>query len=750
MELTDLKGVGPQTLKKLQSAGIFMPEDLIAWYPRDYMSYESAGTIAEITEEKTVTLRGHFMNPPVTRRFQGHQVTTGTFTDGTGRLTVNWYHMPYIGASVGEGDLYLRGRVTKKGRQWVLYQPAILKDEQYEQLMNRLMPIYPLKPGLTNKLFTSLVEQCLERSELVSEYLPVSFRRKYQLSEANYAVRAIHFPESRHDMLLARKRLVFDEFFFFMLSVRELKEQKQKFDNPYHFTKQEDCEKLLASLPYSLTGAQERTRQEIFQDLRSDHLMNRLVQGDVGSGKTAVAMLAMVYAAENGYQSALMAPTEVLAVQHYESFRQMLEVCGLSYRVTLLTGSMTAKQKRKAYGEIAAHETDMIIGTHALIQEGVSYQNLALVITDEQHRFGVRQRAVFAEKADAERADAEKADMDGNAKCAEAADTKGIINCVEVADTKEITKSAETAGTEEIAKSAEVTERTTGAAAKQMRRPHVLVMSATPIPRTLALILYGDLDISVIDELPANRIPVKNCVVDERYLPRAYAFLEKEVHQGHQAYVICAMVEESEQVEAENVTDYTEKLKSALPEEIRIASLHGKMKPKEKNQIMEAFAAHEIDILVSTTVVEVGVNVPNATVMMIENAERFGLSQLHQLRGRVGRGSAQSYCIFMDRSGRKEKSERLSVLEKSNDGFFIASEDLRLRGPGDFYGVRQNGQLQFALADIYTDASIMKMAKEAADDVYEHRADMDETEELHLKRLLEAYQNRAASGDVPL
>ncbi|MDD7391157.1 MAG: ATP-dependent DNA helicase RecG [Lachnospiraceae bacterium] len=684
MELKELKGVGPQTLKKLQNAGIFTAEDLISRYPRDYMSYDPALSPGELEEEKVVTVYGYFLNPPVTRRFNGQQITTGVFTDGMGRITVNWYHMPYIAASITGNEMYLRGRVMKKGRQWVLYQPAILKEEQYLELLNRLMPVYPLKTGLTNKLMTSLVSQCLEQAELVREYLPESFRRKYQLAEANYAVRNIHFPESRHDMLLARKRLVFDEFFFFMLSVRELKEQKQKSRNCFRFGKQEAGRKLLESLPYSLTGAQRRTLEEIYRDMGSDHLMNRLVQGDVGSGKTIVAFLAMIYAAENGYQSALMAPTEVLAVQHYESLCRLLEQSGLDFQIVLLTGSMTAKQKREACKTISAHEADMIIGTHALIQEKVVYDDLALVITDEQHRFGVRQRAVFAGKAAEE------------------------------------------------------------------KKPHVLVMSATPIPRTLALILYGDLDISVIDELPANRIPIKNCVVDTAYLPKAYAFIEKEVRKGRQAYVICSMVEESEQIQAENVTDYTEKLREALSPDIRIGLLHGKMKAKEKKAVMMQFAGHELDVLVSTTVVEVGVNVPNATVMMIENAERFGLSQLHQLRGRVGRGAYQSYCIFMDRSGRKEKSERLSVLEKSNDGFFIASEDLRLRGPGDFYGVRQNGQLQFALADIYTDAAVMKQAREAADEIYEKQAEMTQEEEKQLQKLLSAYQEKAAAADVPL
>ncbi len=682
LELKDLKGVGVQTLKKLQNAGIETVKDLILWFPRDYTTYEPAVPLDSLQEEKIVTVHGRFLKRPVAGRFRGNPITTGTFADETGSITVNWYHMPYLASTLPAGWFYLRGKVMKKGRSWVLYQPSVLKEQEYEDLLNRMLPIYPLKTGLTNKQMRSLIQQCLEKAELTQEYLPSLFRRQYQLAEANYAIRNIHFPESKHDQLLARKRLVFDEFFFFMLSVRELKEQKQKNSNPFSLKKKEAEEIFLKSLPYELTHAQQRTLHEIYADMESPYLMNRLVQGDVGSGKTAVALLAMLRAAENGFQSALMAPTEVLAVQHYESFCALFAACGLDIRVTLLTGSMTAKQKRLACEKIVSHETDMIIGTHALIQEKVVYDQLALVITDEQHRFGVRQRAVFAEKA----------------------------------------------GTES--------------------KPHVLVMSATPIPRTLALILYGDLDISVIDELPANRIPIKNCVVNTHYLPKAYAFLQQEIHKGRQAYVICPMVEESEQIEAENVTDYTQKLQKILPQDIRIGCLHGKMKAKEKNAMMQAFADHEIDLLVSTTVVEVGVNVPNATVMMIENAERFGLSQLHQLRGRVGRGSHQSYCIFMDRSGRSEKSRRLEVLEKSNDGFFIAAEDLKLRGPGDFYGVRQNGQLQFALADIYADAAIMKQAREAADAVYERPEELTPAENEQLHSLLQLYQERIAAEDV--
>ena len=428
-----------------------------------------------------------------------------------------------------------------------------------------------------------------------------------------------------------------------------LKEKTEEALNTFPMKPVWTTEEIIEGLPYELTNAQKNVWHEIERDLSGHKLMSRLVQGDVGSGKTVIAFLAMILSAENGFQSALMVPTEVLANQHYEGFLNLMEEQKItSCRPVLLTGSTTAKQKREIYQKIADGEVNIIIGTHALIQEKVEYKNLGLVITDEQHRFGVRQR--------------------------EALTTRG-------------------------------------------NPPHVLVMSATPIPRTLAIILYGDLDISIIDELPAKRLPIKNCVVGTAYRPKAYSFIEKQVHAGRQAYVICPMVEESEGLDAENVTDYAEKLREALPEDIRIEILHGKMKPKEKNKIMESFASGEIQILVSTTVVEVGVNVPNATVMMVENAERFGLAQLHQLRGRVGRGEHQSYCIFIQGNNEEDTSKRLKILNESNDGFFIAGEDLKLRGPGDLFGIRQSGLMEFKIGDIYNDAGILKDASETAGEI---------------------------------
>ena len=407
-----------------------------------------------------------------------------------------------------------------------------------------------------------------------------------------------------------------------------------------------DTVRLLEKLPYKLTDSQKKVWEEIRADLQGTSVMNRLVQGDVGSGKTIIAILALLMTAANGYQGALMAPTEVLARQHFEKMTQMAKTYDLPFVPVLLVGSMTAKEKRDCCERIAMGMANVVIGTHALIQERITYRNLALVVTDEQHRFGVRQREALAEKG-----------LD----------------------------------------------------------PHVLVMSATPIPRTLAMILYGDLHISVINELPSNRLPIKNCVVGHSYRKTAYQFMQKEIANGRQVYIICPMVEAGEMEGLENVTDYAGKLKTAFPADVQISSLHGRMKPAEKTRIMEAFARGDIDILVSTTVIEVEIDVPNATVILIENAERYGLAQLHQLRGRVGRGKEQSYCIFVSASTQKDTLERLSVLNKSNDGFYIAGEDLKLRGPGDLFGVRQSGSMNFRLGDIYQDASVLQEASEAAE-----------------------------------
>ena len=469
---------------------------------------------------------------------------------------------------------------------------------------------------------------------------------------------------------MARKRLVFDEFFLFILALRRLKESREEIVHSYQLERKPDTEKLLLGLPYELTNAQKKVWRQVEEEMTRKKVMARLIQGDVGSGKTILAFLALVMAAANDAQGALMVPTEVLAKQHYEAFVKLMQQQGLPYKAVLLTGSLTAKEKKEVYRQIESGEAAVVIGTHALIQEKVIYQRLVLVITDEQHRFGVKQR--------------------------EALSFKGEL-------------------------------------------PHTIVMSATPIPRTLAVILYGDLDVSVIDELPSARLPIKNCVVNTSYRPKAYAFIRREVEKGRQAYVICPMVEESEAIEAENVIDYTEKLRRQMPETIRVEYLHGKMKAKEKNEIMERFLKREIQVLVSTTVIEVGVNVPNATVMMIENAERFGLAQLHQLRGRVGRGNQQSYCIMVHEADNQAVTQRLEILNKSNDGFEIAEKDLQLRGPGDVFGIRQSGLLDFQIADIFADASIMQSANEAVGQILEQDTQLCMPQHRDLRKKLIGY-----------
>ncbi len=672
--LRELKGVGEKTEKLFQKIGITTAEELLRYYPRTYDIYEEPVEIASAEEDKTVSIRATIATGIYINQIRNLQVLTTTVADASGRLPVAWFNAPYLRGTLKKGSVFiLRGKIIRKKGRPQMEHPEIFTPAAYEEIIHSMQPVYGLTKGLSNKMITKLVHQILDTRPLHGEYLPEEIRERYQLADANYAIRTIHFPKNMQELLTARKRLVFDEFLLFVLAIQLLKEKTEEAPNTFSMKPVWTTEEIIEGLPYDLTGAQKNVWHEIERDLSGHKLMSRLVQGDVGSGKTVIAFLAMVLSAENGFQSALMVPTEVLANQHYEGFLRLMEEQNIaSCHPVLLTGSTTARQKREIYQKIADGEVNVIIGTHALIQERVEYKNLGLVITDEQHRFGVRQR--------------------------EALTTRG-------------------------------------------NPPHVLVMSATPIPRTLAIILYGDLDISIIDELPAKRVPIKNCVVGTSYRPKAYSFIEKQVQMGRQAYVICPMVEESEGLEAENVTDYARKLQEILPGEIKVEILHGKMKPKEKNRIMEAFASGEIQVLVSTTVVEVGVNVPNATVMMVENAERFGLAQLHQLRGRVGRGEHQSYCIFIQGNNEENTSKRLKILNESNDGFYIAGEDLKLRGPGDLFGIRQSGLMEFKIGDIYNDAGILKNASEAAGEILALDFDLILPQHKALKEHLKGYMS---------
>ena len=669
-KISELKGIGEKTEKLFEKVGVRTVGDLIRYYPRTYEIFEDPVSIGEICEGKTCTVTGVVFGRIQVSGSRNMQVTTLHLKDLTGTLKVIWFRMPFLRNTLGRGGtVTLRGRVVRRRDGLVMEHPEIYyPSSKYEEKRNTMQPVYGLTAGLTNNAVVKAVRQALDCTGDRQDILPESLARKYSFMPYDEAVRKMHFPGNKEEFAAARERFVFEEFLVFVLSLRRLRDEESRAVNRFVFRDQPRIEKFLEDLPYSLTAAQRKVWGEIKADMQSGRVMSRLVQGDVGSGKTLVAFLALLLAGLNGYQGALMAPTEVLARQHYENISGMLEEYGIPLKAGLLTGSMTARQKKDTYAEIEQGKVSIIIGTHALIQDKVNYRDLALVVTDEQHRFGVKQRESLAGKGDT---------------------------------------------------------------------PHILVMSATPIPRTLAIILYGDLDISVIDEMPKNRLPIKNCVVDTGYRETAYRFMKKQVAEGRQCYVICPMVEESESLEAENVMDYSHMLSEEMGNDICVACLHGRMKQQEKDRIMEAFGRNEIQILVSTTVIEVGIDVPNAAVIMIENAERFGLAQLHQLRGRVGRGKYQSYCIFMTASKSAETKERLDILNHSNDGFFIAGEDLKLRGPGDLFGIRQSGILDFKVGDVFQDAKILQNASEDAGRILEDDPELNAPENAGLRHYID-------------
>lgn len=680
MKIVEVKGIGEKTEKLFHKMGVYTTEELMEYYPRDYDMYNVPITVRELDNEGIAAFVCVIASSPIVRQVRKLSILIVNAKDKNGdSITLKWYNMPFLKGKFKIGMHFVfRGKVVKNvfcgqdrnDGEITLEQPEIYGLEDYEKKQGALSPIYRLTEGLSNKIVAKSVKQVLENSFCADEFIPEEIRERYKLMSYEEAVKKIHFPTDFQEMEKARKRLAFNEFFLFIMALRCFKEEEEIVLNEYKIPPSEQTNQFIEKLPYTLTDAQKKVIEEMRRDFSGKKIMNRLIQGDVGSGKTIVALIGLLDTAFAGFQGALMAPTEVLAVQHYEGICKMLEQYEIPIRVELLTGSMTAKEKRQAYERIELGLSKIIIGTHAMIQDRVIYKNLAFVITDEQHRFGVKQREKLSEKG---------------------------------------------------------------------MNPHIMVMSATPIPRTLAIILYGDLDVSIIDELPKGRIPIKNCVVGREYRPNAWKFMAGEVQKGRQCYVICPMVEESETIEAVDVVSYTDTLRKHLPKGITVDYLHGKMRAAVKNDIMDRFARNEIQILVSTTVIEVGVNVPNATVMMVENAERFGLASLHQLRGRVGRGENQSYCIFVSTSGRLETKERLEILNRSNDGFEIADWDLKLRGPGDFFGIRQSGDMDFKIGDIYSDALTLKEAADAVSYIKEHEHKINSKELWMLKNRLEKY-----------
>ena len=641
-----IKGIGEQRAKALAKLGITTLRDLIGWFPRKYDDRTEMKTIAELVPGETACVAAMIAAAPTVAHIRkGMDLIKVRAVDETGTLDITFFNQTWLKNNLVPGETYVfYGKAEGNLLHRKMASP-IVEQEGKGEFTGRIVPIYPLTAGVSQLILSRSIRQGLnECAHILPDVLPDEVRHGHHLCRIGYAYENIHFPTSPEALDMARRRLAFEELFLFTIGLKRLRSRREVVHVPP--CAEVDMGEFYAALPFTLTGAQRRCVEEAISDMRSGTPMNRLCQGDVGSGKTMVAAACVYFCVKNGRQAALMAPTEILAQQHYAGLAPLLETLGI--RCALLTGSTKAATKRSISAQLAAGEIDFAIGTHALITGSVEYADLGLVVTDEQHRFGVAQRAALSAKGS---------------------------------------------------------------------HPHTLVMSATPIPRTLALILYGDLDVSIIDELPPGRQPIETYSVPGSYHERIYNFIRKLVAEGRQAYIVCSMVEENDELpdERKAVTEYAKMLQTEVFPDLKVAYVHGKMKPKEKDAVMTAFAAGESHILVSTTVIEVGVDVPNAAVMVVENAERFGLSQLHQLRGRVGRGKHQSYCILISDNQNEETKQRLKVMAKTSDGFKIAEEDLRLRGPGDFFGQRQHGLPGLRVADIGCDTQLLKEAQEAAE-----------------------------------
>jgi len=641
-----VRGIGEARAKGLRRLGVETLRDLISYFPRAYEDRRTYRRIADLVPGESACVRAVVAGEPKLSRIRkGLELVKLRVVDESAALELTYFNQAYLKNSFHTGEEYVfygkaEGNLLRRQMTNPLFEPV-----GAHQLTGRVVPIYPLTAGVSQKLLYGAIRQGLDAcADDLTDFLPEETRREFQLCHVRYAYENIHFPADEEALSVARRRLAFEELYLLTLGLRLLRERRAAVSG--HKCEPLSLAPFYGALPFSLTGAQRRAIDDVARDMCGDRPMNRLVQGDVGSGKTMVAAAAVWYAAQNRLQAALMAPTEILAEQHYKTLAPLLESLGL--RCALLTAATGAKDRRAVLAQLASGELPLIIGTHALLSPDVQYRDLGLVVTDEQHRFGVDQRAALGAKG---------------------------------------------------------------------KDPHLLVMSATPIPRTLALMIYGDLDVSLIDELPPGRQSVDTFAVDSSYHRRVYDFIRKLVAEGRQAYVICPMVAENDELpdERKAVTAYADKLRSEVFPELRVAPVHGKMKPKEKDAVMRAFASGEIDVLVATTVVEVGVDVPNAAVMLIENAECFGLSQLHQLRGRVGRGQHKSYCILISDNQGDENKRRLAVMTATNNGFEIAEEDLRLRGPGDFFGSRQHGLPSLRVADLTCDLELMHAARSAAE-----------------------------------
>lgn len=651
-----VKGIGEQRAKALGKLGIETLRDLIAWFPRRYDDRTAIKPIADLVPGESACVAAMVAAPPTLSHIRrGLDLVKVRAVDESGVLDVTFFNQTWLKNSLIQGETYLfygkaEGNLLRRQMASPVVEPVGRRE-----MTGRIVPIYPLTAGVSQLILSRSIRQGLDAcADILPDVLPDEVRQSHHLCRIGYAYENIHFPESPEALDLARRRLAFEELFLFTIGLRRLRRRREVVHVPPcgHV----DMEQFYGALPFTLTDAQRRCVEEALRDMKSGTPMNRLCQGDVGSGKTMVAAACAFFCVKNGRQAALMAPTEILAQQHYAGLSPLLE--NLNIRCALLTGSTPARTKRSISAQLAAGEIDFVIGTHALISGGVEYRDLGLVVTDEQHRFGVSQRAALSAKG---------------------------------------------------------------------AHPHILVMSATPIPRTLALILYGDLDVSIIDQLPPGRRPIDTFAVPGSYHPRVYNFIRKLVAEGRQAYIVCPMVEENDELpdERKAVTAYAKMLQAEVFPDLRVSFVHGKMKPKEKDTVMTAFAGGEADILVSTTVIEVGVDVPNAAVMVIENAERFGLSQLHQLRGRVGRGKHQSYCVLISDNQNEETRARLKVMTKTADGFKIAEEDLRLRGPGDFFGQRQHGLPGLKVADLGCDTKLLREAQAAADALLDRDPEME-------------------------